>query len=118
MLSPNPTNLLTSIPYGIMGELATFHFQYPDLVTAKTAFGAFTTDVEKTLELLAAALRGKHVHLNEFPDLREDYHVLVQSGDPRIERYALVNVEADRIVNSLNTLREQVIERVRAKEVA
>ena len=86
-------------------------------VPARTAFATFAADVEKTLELLAAALRGKHAQLNEFPHLREDYHVLVQSGDPKIERYALVNVEADRIVNSLNTLREQVMERVRAKEV-
>jgi len=54
------------------------------------------------------------VQLNEFPDLREDPRVLVQSGDQKIERYALVNVETDRIVNSLNTLREQVIARVRA----
>ncbi len=87
-------------------------------VPARPAFRTFAADVEKTLELLAAALRGKHVQLNEFPDLREDYHVLVQSGDQKIERYALVNVEADRIVNSLNTLREQVMELVSAKNVA
>ena len=85
-------------------------------VPARTAFRTFAADVEKTLELLAAALRGAHVQLKEFPDLREDYHVLVQSGDQKIERYALVNVEADRIVNSLNTLREQVMEIVRAKD--
>ncbi len=34
-----------------------------------------------------------------------------------IKRYALVNVEADRIVNSLNTLNEQVMERVRPRHV-
>jgi len=83
-------------------------------VPARTAFFTFAADVEKTLELLAAALRGAHVQLNEFPDLREDHRVLVQSGDQKIERYALVNVETDRIVNSLNTLCEQVIARVRA----
>lgn len=44
MVSPNPTNLLTSIPYGIMGELATFRFQYPDFLTAQNAFGSFTND--------------------------------------------------------------------------
>jgi uncharacterized membrane protein YccC len=82
-------------------------------VPSRTAFRTFAADVERTLELLAAALRGKHVQLNEFPDLREDHHILVQSGNQKIERYALVNVEADRIVNSLNTLREQVMERVR-----
>ena len=74
--------------------------------------------MEKTLDLLAAALRGTRVQLKEFPDLREDHHVLLQSGDQKIERYALVNVEADRIVNSLNTLREQVMEHVQPKTAA
>jgi uncharacterized membrane protein YccC len=87
-------------------------------VPARAAFRTFAADVEKTLELLAAALRGRRVQLKEFPDLREDHHVLVQSGDQKIERYALVNVEADRIVNSLNTLREQVMEHMRAKTTA
>jgi len=84
-------------------------------VPARTAFRTFAADVEKTLDLLAAALRGAHVQLNEFPDLREDHGVLLQSGDQKIGRYALVNVEADRIVNSLNTLRGQVMERVPAR---
>jgi uncharacterized membrane protein YccC len=87
-------------------------------VPARAASHTFAADVEKTLTLLAAALRGTRVQLNEFPDLREDYHALVQSGDQKIERYALVNVEADRIVNSLNTLREQVMEWVHAKIAA
>jgi len=63
-------------------------------------------------------LRGRHVQSEDFPDLREDHHALVQSGDQKIERYALVNVEADRIVNSLNTLRKQVMDLVRAKTAA
>jgi uncharacterized membrane protein YccC len=87
-------------------------------VPARGAFHTFAADVEKTLALLAAALRGARVQLNEFPDLREDHHVLVQSGDAKIERYALVNVEADRIVNSLNTLREQVMEWLHARNAA
>src|SRR5229473_5524756 len=68
-------------------------------VPPRAASHTFAADVEKTLTLLAAALRGARVQLNEFPDLREDHHVLVQSGDQEIERYALVNVETDRIVN-------------------
>jgi uncharacterized membrane protein YccC len=87
-------------------------------VPARAAFHTFAADVEKTVALLVAALRGARVQQNEFPDLREDHHLLVQSGDQKIERYALVNVEADRIVNSLNTLREQVMDRVHAKNVA
>jgi uncharacterized membrane protein YccC len=81
-------------------------------VPARAAFHKFSADVEKTLTLLAGALRGMRVQAKEFPDLREDHHVLLQPGDEKIERYALVNVEADRIVNSLNTLREQVLEQV------
>ncbi len=87
-------------------------------VPPRAASHTFAADVEKTLTLLAAALRGARVQLNEFPDLREDHHVLVQSGDQKIERYALVNVETDRIVNSLNTLGEQVMELVHAKKAA
>ncbi len=44
LVSPSPTNLLTSIPYGTFGELAAFHFQYPDLITATQAFSAFSVD--------------------------------------------------------------------------
>jgi uncharacterized membrane protein YccC len=87
-------------------------------VPARAAFRRLAADVDQTLELLAGALRGRRVQLKEFPDLREDHHLLVHSGDQKIERYALVNVEADRIVNSLNTLREQVMEHVRAKTTA
>jgi uncharacterized membrane protein YccC len=87
-------------------------------VAPRTAFHPFAAHVEKTLDLLSAALRGKRVQMKEFPDLREDYHVLVRSGDQKIERYALVNVEADRIVNSLNTLSEQVLDCVRSRREA
>jgi len=34
----------------------------------------------------------------------------VAAGNPQNARYALVNVEADRMTNSLDTLREQVME--------
>jgi hypothetical protein len=44
------------------------------------------------------------------PDLREDHHALRQSGDPHVDRYALVNVETDRMVNSLNTLAGHVLD--------
>lgn len=67
-------------------------------------FGVFAADVEKTLDLLGKILRGTSVRTREFPDLREDYQRLVQAGEGKEEQYALVNVEADRITNSLNTL--------------
>jgi uncharacterized membrane protein YccC len=77
-------------------------------------FRQFREDVEKTLSLLAKILRGKHTAEKEFPDLREDHNRLVAAGDPGKARYALVNVEADRMTNSLNTLREQEVEWLRA----
>jgi uncharacterized membrane protein YccC len=71
-------------------------------------FGKFAEAVEMTLKLLAAKIRGEKVAERDFPDLRESYLQLASSGDPRLERYALTNVESDRMTNSLNTLREQV----------
>ncbi|HMD08299.1 MAG TPA: hypothetical protein VKH63_12240 [Candidatus Acidoferrum sp.] len=79
-------------------------------------FGVFAEDVEKTLELLAKMLGGEKVRTKDFPALREDHQRLLQAGDSRTEQYVLVNVEADRITNSLNTLREQVTEWVRAQK--
>jgi uncharacterized membrane protein YccC len=77
-------------------------------------FLQFRDDVEKTLGLLAKALRGKRSAEKAFPDLREDHNRLVAAGEPRGARYALVNVEADRMTNSLDTLREQVLDWLRA----
>lgn len=44
MLSPNPTNLLSSITYGAFGDLATFQFTYPEAVTTNQAFSVFRVD--------------------------------------------------------------------------
>lgn len=75
----------------------------------RPAFRPFANDVELTLYYLAAAIRGSKVDAASLPDLREDHHALVHSVVPGPERYALVNTETDRITNSLNTLREQVL---------
>jgi uncharacterized membrane protein YccC len=77
----------------------------------RDAFRTFSHDVEKTLYFLAASLRGSRIYPGDLPDLREDHHALLRSGDSRAERYALVNIETDRITNSLNTLREQILSR-------
>jgi uncharacterized membrane protein YccC len=71
-------------------------------------FSKFAEAVDTTLKLLAAKMRGDKVAERDFPDLRASYLQLASSGDPRLERYALTNVEADRMTNSLNTLREQL----------
>jgi hypothetical protein len=75
----------------------------------REAFRSFANDVELMLHSLAAALRGSPLKLDSLPDLREDHRALTRSGDSQIELYALVNVETDRITNSLNTLREQLM---------
>jgi uncharacterized membrane protein YccC len=78
-------------------------------VPPRGAFHHFANDVEFTLYQLSAALRGSPLSREQLPDLREDHHALVQSGDSLTERYALVNIETDRITNSLNTLSEEVL---------
>ncbi len=75
---------------------------------ARPQFRIYADDVEKTLSLLAARLRGAKAPSRSFPDLRQAYQNLVAAGDAHIDRYALVNVESDRLTNSLNTLAEQI----------
>jgi uncharacterized membrane protein YccC len=77
-------------------------------VAARPPFRTFLSDVEKTLYLLSAGLRGAKTLSKSFPDLRKSYQNLASWGDSHIDRYALVNVENDRVTNSLNTLVEQV----------
>jgi uncharacterized membrane protein YccC len=73
-------------------------------------FRVFAHDVEKTLEQMATALRGGKVVARHLPDLREDHRRLLDSANSEMIRYALVNEETDRMTNSLNTLREQVLQ--------
>lgn len=75
---------------------------------ARDAFRTFSSDLEKTLYFLAARLRGSSIAPGDLADLRADHNLLIHSGDMLNERYALVNVETDRMTNSLNTLAEQV----------
>jgi uncharacterized membrane protein YccC len=76
----------------------------------REAFRKLANDIDTTLYYLAASLRGAAIERSHLPDLREDHHALLQSGDPRTGRYALSNVENDRIVNSLNTLTDHVLD--------
>ena len=78
-------------------------------VPARGEFRVFVADVEMTLALLGQVLAGEKVPEKKFPNLREDHTRLVAAGDPVKERYALVNIEADRMTNSLNTLREEIV---------
>ena len=78
-------------------------------VPARPEFRLFANDLETTLHSLSALLRGSPLHAGDLPDLRARYNALVHSGDNVTERYALVNVESDRVTNSLNTLAEQIL---------
>ncbi len=80
---------------------------HPD--PARPAFRTLADHIELTLYYLAAALRGSPLTRGDLPNLREDHHALVGSGQSLTERYALANVETDRITNSLNTLSEEVL---------
>jgi len=71
-------------------------------------FRIFATDVDRLLDAVIRRLRGATIDLRDVPDLREDYHRLVNSAASGVSRYALVNEETDRMTNSLNTLVEQV----------
>ena len=73
-------------------------------------FSRYFEAVDRTLELLAATLRGASSRRSgpaggEFPDLREAHTELLQSGG---SAFTLLATETDRIANSLNTLREQI----------
>jgi uncharacterized membrane protein YccC len=76
--------------------------------TPQPQFKQFAEAVEQTLKLLAACLRGERVAEREFPDLREIYSRMSHTSEVQDGRYGFAMVEADRMVNSLNTLREQV----------
>ncbi len=82
----------------------------PGKEPVRAEFREFARDVEKTLELLAAALRGKKLVVRDLPELREDHRRLVRAAKSEMVRYALVNEETDRMTNSLNTLRDQVLQ--------
>ena len=70
-------------------------------------FRVFAKDVEIVLERVAAELRYPRASPQKWPNLREDHRRLIRNPLSAVEQYALVNVEADRMTNSLNTLREQ-----------
>ena len=44
LTSPNPTDLLSSLPYGVMSDLVNFQFQFPDLLLSQQTFSLFELD--------------------------------------------------------------------------
>jgi uncharacterized membrane protein YccC len=80
----------------------------------------FVASVETTLTLLSAVLRGARVVPRDFPNMREEYRLMNEARSPAADasfsRFDSINIEADRITNSLNTLAEQVLEWSRSPE--
>jgi uncharacterized membrane protein YccC len=74
------------------------------VVAARKEFAGFSEQVQRVLTLLASELRGAKVARRDFPDLRSFHRKLLAAGGPGVARYTLVNVETDRVTNSLNTL--------------
>ena len=66
-------------------------------------------EVILTHENLAALLRGADPKTITFPDLRHAHYQLLHSGEPMVARQTLISVETDKMVNSLNTMREQIL---------
>ena len=85
-------------------------------------FKIFASHVEKTFMLLASALRGVRVISRDLPDLREEHRLMVQArtagADASSARFDSINVETDRITNSVNTLAEQIMQWIRSPEFA
>ena len=73
------------------------------------ALETFAHDVDLTLYLLAAALRGTKMTGDPLPALREDHRKLVEARGGVSQDDDFVLAETDRLTVSLNTLREQVM---------
>jgi uncharacterized membrane protein YccC len=69
----------------------------------------FVADVQTTLANLEGMLRERKIALPEMPDLRNDFRVLLAAGDQRFYPHALASIEADTIVNTVNTLRDLIL---------
>jgi uncharacterized membrane protein YccC len=73
------------------------------------ALQKFAHDVDFTLYYLAAALRGSKPASESLPQLREDYRKLIEARDRFSQDDGYFLAETDRLIVSLNTLREQVM---------
>ena len=89
-------------------------FSHKPALCSSPPLKRFISNLEKTLALLASTLRGVRVPSKDFPDLREEHRLMVHSrtGDESsaLERFDSINVETDRITNSVNTLAEQIMQ--------
>lgn len=104
-ISPERANLLNTILVSSHGFVRSAMALESDLNHPGVPSGAadldFLRDVDRTLLVIVDSLRTAAPLPKDLPDLREAHN--------RIEdRYGLFAVETDRIVTSLNTMREQI----------
>ncbi|MEG9437389.1 hypothetical protein JAO29_14625 [Edaphobacter sp. HDX4] len=83
----------------------------PDSISALASpeLARFAADTQTTLLSLERVLREKSFASTGTPDLRHNFHALLESGDPKAQPHILQTVEGDAIVNSLDTLRDQIL---------
>jgi len=97
-------------------------FSQQPALAGSTPLKNFMSELEKTLALLASTLRGVRVPSKDFPNLREEHRLMVQSrttdASSALARFDSINIEADRITNSVNTLAEQIMEWTHTPEFA
>ncbi|MGA2711975.1 MAG: FUSC family protein [Bryobacteraceae bacterium] len=105
-ISPERANLLNAILVSSHGFVRATMALESDLYLARPdppsqATLDFEQKVDETLLALVHALRTSAQLPHDLPDLRAAHNLIE-------DRYSLVGVETDRIVTSLNTLREQI----------
>jgi uncharacterized membrane protein YccC len=97
-------------------------FSHQPALASSPPLKNFLSKVEKTLALLASTLRGVRVPAKDLPNLREEHRLMVQSrtigASSELARFDSINIEADRITNSVNTLAEQIMQWTRTPEFA
>ena len=97
-------------------------FSYQPALASSSPLKNFMSKLEQTLALLSSTLRGVRVPSKDFPDLREEHRLMVQSrttgASSALARFDSINIEADRITNSVNTLAEQIMQWTRTPEFA
>jgi len=94
--------------------------QQPELVNSPPLKN-FLSSLEKTLTSLASTLRGARAS-RDIPNLREEHRQMVQSRTNQessaLAHFDSINIETDRITNSVNTLAEQIMQWTRTPEFA
>jgi uncharacterized membrane protein YccC len=97
-------------------------FSHKSALASSAPLRNYISKLEKTLTLLAATLRGVRTGSRDFPNLREQHRLMVQArtseDSSALAPFDSINIETDRITNSVNTLAEHVLQWTRTPEFA